>query len=406
MRRAALAVVTAAVTMVATACGGGDGGSTRSAPSAAEPEPGAPINVGLIAPLTGQLTTLGVGDRQGAQVVADRVNAAGGIKGHKINLIIKDDRTEANQSVVAFNQLLSENVVGVLGSSYANAAIAVGPLAERAGIPYMSLAPSRQLVQPVKKHLFSLPPTSTMWAKRNLEWMQSEGITKVAVVYASDDTFHNDGNNDVNKFAKDYGLDVVASEPIALAQTDFTTVLAKVRSSGAEAVFLWVAGPAAVAMTKQFAAAKLGDTKLIMTGAQASTLYTEPAGAAGNGAIVNGYNAVIGEYLPPGPLKNSYDRLAAEIKAKYNTTPAQFTCDAASGAELLFEAMKRAPKLTPASITDTLNNLSLLTPNGRYTYTPTNHEGAVIQNIAVFEVRDGKFVPTAWQEKQWDKLPT
>ncbi|HEU5157394.1 MAG TPA: ABC transporter substrate-binding protein [Streptosporangiaceae bacterium] len=405
MRRIALAVATAA-TLVATACGGGDSGSTRSAPTQGELKPGEPIKIGMIATLTGRYAALGAGDRQGVQVVTDRINAAGGIKGHKIELIIKDDRTEPNQSVVAFNQLLSENVIAVYGSANANAALAVGPLAQRAKIPYMSLTPSRQLVQPVKRYLFSLPPTSTLWAKKDMEWMQAEGIKKVAVVYASDDTFHVDGNNDVKKYAKDYGLEVVASEPIQTTATDFTSVLAKVRSSGAQAMFLWVAGPAAVIMTKQFAAAKLGDTKLVMTGAQASTLYTQPAGAAANGAVVNGYNAVIGDYLPPGPQKTSYDRLAAEIKAKYNTTPAQFTCDAASGAELLYEAMKRAPKLTRESITDALNNLSLLVPSGRYTYTPTNHEGAVIQNIAVFEVRNGKFVPTKWQEKQWGSLPT
>ncbi|HEX6472220.1 MAG TPA: ABC transporter substrate-binding protein [Streptosporangiaceae bacterium] len=405
MRRTALAMVTAA-TMVATACGGGDSGSTRSAPSQGELKAGAPINVGLITPLTGPYAALGAGDRQGATVVTDQINAAGGINGHKINLIVKDDRTEPSQSVVAFNQLLSQKVVGVLGSSNANAAIAVGPLAERAGIPYMSLAPSRQLVQPVKRHLFSLPPTSTLWAKRDMQWMQSEGIKKVAVVYAADDTFHKDGNADVKKYAKDYGMNVVASVPIQTTATDFTTVLAKVRSSGAQALFLWVAGPAAVIMTKQFAAAKLGNVKLVMTGAQASTLYTQPAGPAANGVVLNGYATDIGDFMPAGPLKDVYQKLADGVMQKYNTPVAQFTADAASGAQLLYAAMQKASKLTPDAITEALNNLSLLTPNGRYTYTPTNHEGAVIENLAVFEVRDGKFVPTEWQKKQWGSLPS
>jgi branched-chain amino acid transport system substrate-binding protein len=405
MRRTALAVATAA-TLMATACGGGDSGSTRSAPTQAELKPGEPINVGLITPLTGQYAALGAGDRQGATVVTEQINAAGGINGHKINLIVKDDRTEPSQSVVAFNQLLSQKVVGVLGSSNANAAIAVGPLAERAGIPYMSLAPSRQLVQPVKRHLFSLPPTSTLWAKRDMQWMQSEGIKKVAVVYAGDDTFHKDGNADVNKYAKDYGMSVVASVPIQTTATDFTTVLAKVRSSGAQALFLWVAGPAAVIMTKQFAAAKLGNVKLVMTGAQASSLYTEPAGKAADGVVMNGYATNLGDFMPAGPLKNVYQQLADGVRQKYNVPVAQFTCDAASGAQLLYAAMKKATKLTPAAITDALNNISLLTPNGRYTYTPTNHEGAVMENIAVFEVRGGKFVPTEWQKTQWGSLPT
>lgn len=405
MRRTALAVLTAVTMAVTAACGNSE--STRSSGSAEALEPGAPINVGLIATLTGPYAALGTGDRQGATIATEQINAAGGIKGHKINLIIKDDRTEPNQSVVAFNQLLSEKVIGVLGSGNANAAIAVGPQAERAQLPYMSLSPSRQLVQPVKRHLFSLPPTSTLWAKRNLQWMQSEGIKKVAVVYASDDTFHIDGNRDVNAMAKEHGMTVVASEPIQTTATDFNTVLTKVRSSGAEALFLWVAGPAAVIITKQFDAAGMKQNmKLVMTGAQASTLYLEPAGAAADGVIVNGYNSVIGDFLPSGPLKAVYDKLAVPSMQQYKTPPAQFTCDAYSGAMLLYEAMKKAKELTPAAITDALNNLSLLTPNGRYTYTPTNHEGAQLENIAVFEARDGKFVPTEWQKQQFASLPT
>jgi branched-chain amino acid transport system substrate-binding protein len=73
---------------------------------------------------------------------------------------------------------------------------------------------------------------------------------------------------------------------------------------------------------------------------------------------------------------------------------------------LLYEAMRQAKELTPAAITDALNNLSLLTPSGRYTYTPTDHMGAQLENIAVFEVKDGKFVPTEWQKQQFAKLPT
>lgn len=404
MKRTALTVFSA-VTVLAAACG--NSGSTRSSGPQEALKAGEPINVGMITTLTGTYAALGTGDRQGATIATQQINAAGGIKGHKINLIIKDDRTDPNQSVVAFNQLLSQKVVGVLGSANANAAIAVGPQAERAGLPYMSLTPSRQLIQPVKRHLFSLTPPSTPWAKRNLQWMQSEGIKKVAVVYASDDTFHIDGNRDVGAMAKDYGISVVASEPIQTTATDFNTVLTKVRSSGAQALFLWVAGPAAVILTKQFDAAGMKkDTKLVMTGAEASTLYTQPAGAAADGVVIDGYDAVIGDFLPSGPLKSVYDKLAVPSQQQYKTPPAQFTCDAYSGAMLLYEAMRQAKELTPAAITDALNNLSLLTPSGRYTYTPTDHMGAQLENIAVFEVKDGKFVPTEWQKQQFAKLPT
>lgn len=398
MRRTVLAGLGTAAMLLA-ACGGS--GSTGEGEQSGEP-----INVGLIAPLTGAYSALGEGDRQGAEVAVAQVNAAGGIKGREVNLIIKDDQTKPDQSVVAFNSLLSQDVVGVLGSSNSNAALAVAPLAERQGIPYVSLAPSDELVQQAPHNVFTVPPTSRMWAERDLQWMAAEGIEKIAVVYAQDDAFHSNGHDSVVDLAPEYGIDIVTTEAVETGATDFQPALTHIRRSGAEAIFLWIAGPGAVIFTNQWAASDLhDDVQLVMTGAQASSLYTEPAGEAAEGVIINGYAAVIGDYLPAGPLKDKYDTLSDELQQRYDAEFAQFTGDAHAGAELLFAAMKQASDLTPEAIAESLNDVSMLTVNGRYTYTSENHEGADINNIAVFTVEDGKFVPTEWQREQFDNLP-
>ncbi|MQA83646.1 MAG: ABC transporter substrate-binding protein [Streptosporangiales bacterium] len=347
MRRTVLVGLTAGAMLLA-ACGN----STSTGEGAKQ---GEPINVGLIAPLTGAYSALGKGDREGAEVAVQQINAAGGIKGRKVNLIVKDDQTKPDQSVVAFDSLLSEGVVGVLGSSNSNAALAVAPLAQRQGIPYVSLSPSDELVQQRLHNVVTVPPTSRMWSERDLQWMAAEGIKKIAVVYAQDDAFHSNGQRSTADLAPKYGIEVVANESVETGATDFSPALTHIRRSGAEAIFLWIAGPGAVIFTKQWAASDLhDDVKLVMTGAQASSLYSEPAGDAAEGVIINGYAAVIGDHLPAGALKEKYQTLSDELQRRYNSEFAQFTGDAHAGAELLFAAMEQASSLAPEAVADSL----------------------------------------------------
>lgn len=398
-----LAVLAAAT--VAAGCGTSNP-SARAQGQQGTLAAGAPINVGLITSLTGPYAALGEGDREGALIATEQVNAAGGIKGHKVNLIIKDDQTQATQSVVDFNDLLSQNVIGVLGSDNSNSALATGPRAQASKIPYMSLSPSDQLVNPAQSYIFSLPPTSKFWADRDLQWLQSQGITKIAIDYSTDDAFAANGYQATLADVGKYGISIVDTEPTEVATTDFTTALTHVRQSGAQALFAWLTGPAGVIISKQFAAAGLGNVKLIFTGAEASSLYTQPAGAAAEGVIINGYDSDIGDALPAGPLKDQYQKLAVPDRQEYKASVAQFTCDAYSGAELLYAAMQQASALNPAAIDAALNHLSLLTPNGRYTYSPTDHAGATMNNIAVFTVSHGQFVPTDWERQQFSELPS
>src|SRR5690349_3603849 len=62
-----------------------------------------PIRIGLTVPLTGNYQALGTGDQQGAQIAVEQINADGGIDGRKIELVVKDDKTQPDQSVLAFN---------------------------------------------------------------------------------------------------------------------------------------------------------------------------------------------------------------------------------------------------------------------------------------------------------------
>jgi branched-chain amino acid transport system substrate-binding protein len=83
----------------------------------------ADVQVGLIAPLSGQYAAFGEQIRKGAEQAVKDINAAGGVKGQKIELVTADDACDPKQAVTAANQLVSKGVKYVVGHYCSGSAI-------------------------------------------------------------------------------------------------------------------------------------------------------------------------------------------------------------------------------------------------------------------------------------------
>jgi branched-chain amino acid transport system substrate-binding protein len=405
MRRAGALVAAVAIVAAVAACSSSTSsqGNTSSSSSSSSP-----IKVGMIAPLTGPFAPLGKGDEQGAQIAVDQVNSAGGINGHKVDLIIKDDKTDPTQSLIDFQALQGQGVAAVLGSSVSDSARAVAPKAEQAQIPYISLSPVDQTVSPVQPYIFLVPAITTTYATRLMQWFKAQGITKIAVGYDNTDIYTTNGYHSTLSEAPAYGVKVVDTEAFQITTTNFSTIVSHVGGAGAQAFLVWATGPAPVILTKTFAGAGLAaKMKLVMTPSDATTLYTQPAGPAANGVVMAAALGVIAPELPSSPIKSAIDKLATPFASKYGGQPSEFAADAYSGAELLFAALKQAaPGFSATAIQAALNHLSLLTPDGKYNYTPSDHSGLTPDDVAMVEVQNGNFLPTTWQKAQYGKLPS
>jgi branched-chain amino acid transport system substrate-binding protein len=162
---------------------------------------------------------------------------------------------------------------------------------------------------------------------------------------------------------------------------------------------VWATGAPAVALTKQYAASGL-KIPLVLTGAQASKLFLEPAGAAADGVIVSSSIGVVGSALPAGPLKVAVDELTTSFTAKYGYPPPQFAQDGYSGVKLLAAAIDKAGGTDRKKVRDALEGLRLTTPNGAYAYSATDHGGLTTDYISINTVSGGAFVPTDYSKKK------
>jgi len=398
MRRRLAPLATGLALVLALVAGCGD-----DPPGGQQQEEEGPLRIGLIVSLTGNYQPLGTEDQKAVQLAVEQVNAEGGLLGRQVELLVRDDQSEPDQSVLAWGQLVDSDVVAVIGSPFSNSALATIPQVDRDEVPYISLTPADEQVEPIHPYVFVVPALSGTYAERMLQYFQATGVTDVAVAYDTQSSYAVAGFAGMEERAADYGVTLIGPEEFQTGVTEFSAVFTHVRDSDAQALAVWATGPPAVALTQQYADSGL-DIPLMLTGAQASPLFLEPAGAAAEGVNVLSSVGVVPDALPDGPLKTAVDELTAAYESEHGYPPPQFAQDGYSGAQLLFAAIEQAGSTEPEQIREALEGLNLVTPNGVYQYSSSDHSGLPKEYISVNVVEDGRLVPTEWASEQLASL--
>src|SRR2546428_12695568 len=112
MRTRLLAAASMTVAVMLAACGGTTPGAQTSASASATPK--ADIKVGLAISLTGAANIYGPSQQNGAKLAMEQINAAGGIKGAKIALVIEGDASARDQGITLFRKLIKQDKGGAI----------------------------------------------------------------------------------------------------------------------------------------------------------------------------------------------------------------------------------------------------------------------------------------------------
>ena len=129
--------------VVALACGSED--PTATSPAMAEDTPTAvmedtsPFRIGVMESVTGPGETYGVMAVQAKEMAVDEINAAGGINGRMLEIIVEDEKCNAQDSITAYRKLTQvDGVKIILGTSCSGAMLGAAPLAEEDGVVMFS----------------------------------------------------------------------------------------------------------------------------------------------------------------------------------------------------------------------------------------------------------------------------
>ena len=212
-----------------------------------------PIRIGAFLSVTGPAAFLGDPEQKTLELYVEKANAAGGVLGRKVQLISYDSAGDAEKARAYAKRLIEQDRVDVLvGGSTTGETMAVVPLAEAAGMPFISLAGAVVIIEPVKKWVFKTPHTDRMACEKIFVDMRARGFTKAAII-AGTGGFDRSMRAECLKVAAKHGIDFVADETYAASDTDMTAQLAKIKAApGVQAVLNAGFGQGPAIVTKNY----------------------------------------------------------------------------------------------------------------------------------------------------------
>ena len=351
-----------------------------------------PIKIGMVTSLTGNYAPLGTNDKLAAQQIVDGINAKDGINGRKIDLEIVDDGSDPNQSVIQFNKVIGDGAVAVLGPPQSTADLAIKPVANDKKMPTISLGAADDQVVPVTPYMWMTAPLSSQVATVCVNFVKSQGKTKLAMLYDTKNAYAVAGHDATSKLLGQTGLQLVDDETFETSQTNFAPQFAKITEAKPDFLLVWATGAPPVVITKAWADMNTG-IPLMMTAAEASTLYVQPSGQAAEGVFVQASMGVLGQSLPASnKYKKLVDDFAGPFQQANNYYPPQFAWDGMIATSLLVDAITRKGA-SSEQIRAGLDSIDLDTPQGHYSFTPQKHSGMPDSANMMSVIKGGQFAP-------------
>ena len=393
--RKRLLTVAASVGLVALVAACGGGGSSGSA----DGNGSGTYKVGVLLGLTGSYSTLGEPELAAAKAYVDRVNKAGGIKGHQLELVTVDSRSEESAAVNGFRKLATQdNVIAILGPSSSGESIAVRQLADSLKVPTITMA-SASAITKGSAYTFKTFYAPTFSIKAMLFAAAESGKKKVAVITPNSE-YGNEAIQATEQFAGAYGLQYVGVERYDPAATDMTPQLTKLRAKNADAVIAFSVLPQSSIIAKN--AKQIGLNALLIQGpGGASDAYLTGAGDAANGTLVQGSKSLVPDTVPESdPQKPTLVAFDTAYRAATGKPGNQFAGNSWDAFTLLQAALEKGD-VDPSNVTkarqallDSLNTNIQDVPglNARYTFTKDDHASESMKGLSVLKVEGGKYV--------------
>lgn len=315
---------------------------------------GKAVNVGVVVPLSGANAQFGINSRNGIELVADEINAAGGIKslgGAKINLIVADSTSTPTTAATVAQRLITQNqVVAILGAFASSLTIAISEVTERRDIPLLTMSFSDQITERGFKNIFQVVSKASVIGKAQFDHTVAiaaaagEKIQRAAIMY-EDTAYGTSQAAGLRAAAKAAGIELVMDDAYPLGITDVTPLINKLRSSGAQVVF---------------PVSYLNDSLLIIRSMRQQQIDIPAVGGAA-GYVIPDFEKGLGQFAE-GVLSISpanYD-LAPEYTERFRKRFGYFmvheALEHAVAMSVLAQALEKAKSAKPAAVRDVLRS--------------------------------------------------
>jgi ABC-type branched-subunit amino acid transport system substrate-binding protein len=346
------------------------------------------IKVGLIAELTGPLSVMGIADANVVTMLIDDINAAGGLLGRPVELIVEDGALTDSIAEAAAAKLVEKDKVDVvIGGIYSSTRLAIKRAAVTRG-KTLYLYPEQYEGQECNPLIFCTGPVPAQQVEPLLPWLMQQTGARKFYLPSADYIWPHVLNQSAKRVIAANGGQIVGEEYFPLDHADYGPTVAKIMASDTEVVFNTIVPPGLIPFLQQ-----LHDAGFVQRGGRiVCTYFDETCLKAVPAAQVEGLYSCLDYY------QDSTDRFSQDLLAKYNHRfpgGAMFTAGGGSSghyrAVKLWEAaVREAGTLNQADVVRALDHARLAEgPGGAAEMVPGQHH--VRLNMHIGQVVNGAF---------------
>ncbi|SEH82813.1 urea-binding protein [Mycolicibacterium rutilum] len=391
MKRSALVAggIVAATSLVLTGCGSkateSDSANAESCVDTSAPT----IKVGALNSLSGTMAISEVTVRHAIDLAVEQINASGGVLGKQIQLVGEDGASEPTVFAEKAEKLISSDcVAAVFGGWTSSSRKAMLPVFESANsllyypVQYEGLESS--------KNIFYTGATTNQQIVPALDYLKEKGVKSLYLV-GSDYVFPQTANRIIKAYAGANGIEIKGEDYTPLGSTDFSTIVNKVRTADADAVFNTLNGDSNVAFFREYK--NVGLTPEAMPVVSVSIAEEEVGGigiqnVTGQLTAWNYYETV------DNPVNKAFVKA---YKDKFGADkPTSDPMEAAYVSVYLWKnTVEKANSFDVKAIQDAAGGVTFDAPEGLVTIDGENHH--ITKTARIGEIRPDGLIYTIWE---------
>lgn len=374
----AMFMAAAMTATMATGC------SSQPANNSSSTKPdGDTVKIGVLAPLTGNVAVYGVSTNYGVQMAFEEINAAGGIGGKQVELKTLDEKGDVSEAVNAYNMLVSQDIVALIGDVTSKPTIAVAELAAEDNMPMITATGTAAEITQKGENIFRTCFMDPTQGKAMATFAKDElGVGSVGVLSNPADDYSMGVADAFKSTCQTLGISVVGDEGYGSSDKDFNTQLTSILGKNPDALFI---------------SDYYNNVSLMAIQARA-------LGFTGPILGPDGFDGVVGATAPEqvGVLNNLYftshysmsdtaekvQNFVKGYQAKYGSDPTAFAALGYDTAYIVADAIGRAGSTDPQAIIDALKSTSYAGVTGDITF---DANGDSVKSISIITIVEGVY---------------
>lgn len=341
----------------------------------------ATVKIGFNVPLTGFAAADGKSALNGAELAVEQANAAGGINGDKIELVVYDDQASPKEAVPIAQKLIEKDgVIAAISGSYSGSTRAAAGVFQEAGVPYIAAYAVHPDITRAGNYVFRTSFVGEVQGRAGAKLIgDTLGAKKVVIITLKND-FGKSLAAGLKQAAGDYGINIVSEYEYSIKDRQFGPIVSKVKSDKPDAIYasgyFFTAGP----LVSQLRAAGISVPVIGQEGYD-SQKFIDIAGPAAEGTIIT-------TSLNRDSSSAETKDFIREFEKKSGQKSDMVAASAHTAVKVIVAAMRKAGTSSKSALRDAIAATSITASTGKISF---NALGEVRKDVQVQVVKDGNW---------------